>query len=207
MLDSLEFEFKIKPTTDSELNHYVVEFCGEALYWDDERGEDRDIGVIRGVRVDIARVRMDELDPGEIMDSISPDISDFRETVFDQGVCYLPRLNEGLSCDKPRCGGLVYISEVKVEPEFRGQGIGGELMRRMSELIDIEYCLIGLKAFPLSDDYGRARDEVEIQRVKHFYEKLGFEHAGKDFMLKDASQCHVMQKRLKAREALQNHQV
>lgn len=202
MLASLEFEFKIKPIIHPELSHYVVEFHGDALCWDDDLGEDRKIGVIRGIRVDIARVRVDGLDLSEIIDSISPDISDFRATVFDQGICYLPKLSGGEHCEKTRCGGLVYITEVKVEPKFRGQSIGGELMRRMSELIDIEYCLIGLKAFPLSDDYGQARDPAEVRRVKRFYEKLGFEHAGKDFMIKDASECYVMQKRLKAREFL-----
>lgn len=194
-VDTLEFEFSIRPFTDEELTHYIIEFLGKATLWDDEIGEAKQVGLIRGHRIDFAQARFDGLDSQKLVDSISPDISDFMTTVFPGGECYLSDKDPDNVCPKKKCSGLIYIDEIRVEPEYRNRGTGAELLRRMSEMIDLEACMIGLKAFPLSDNYGATRDPEEIRRVKRFYEKLDFIHAGADFMIKDASYCGVMKKR------------
>ncbi len=200
MSEPLEFEFIVKPVADEETAPYVIEFTGRAMQWDDDEATEVEVGVIRGHRIDLAAARVDGVDIGALMDSISPDISDFRATVFHGGICYLPGEGNDSSCPQPQCDSLVYIDEVLVKPELRGQGIGMSLMKQMSLTIDIEHALIGLKAFPLSQDYGRDRDPEEIKRVKRFYEKLGFVHAGKDYMVKNADNCYAMKKRLQWRK-------
>lgn len=195
LLETLEFEFSIKPFTDEELTHYVIEFVGKAILWDDDLGEDRVVGVIRGHRIDFAQARFDGMNPQKLADSISPDISDFMLNVFPDGECYVSDNQPGNTCPKKKCSGMIYIDEIMVEPEYRSQGIGAELLKRMSEMIDLEACMIGLKAFPLSENYGEKRDPEEIRRVKQFYERLEFVHVGGDYMIKDASYCGVMKKR------------
>jgi GNAT superfamily N-acetyltransferase len=96
---------------------------------------------------------------------------------------------------------LVFIAELKVKKLYRGQGIGSALLRRMGSMIDLSNCLIGLKAFPLTDDYGKAAKAEEIAQVKHFYELHNFTHAGGEFMVKDARLCDVMKKKLAHRRA------
>lgn len=199
MPESLEFEFIVKPVADEEQASYVLEFIGRAMQWDDDEATEVEVGTIRGHRIDFAAARADQVDIATLMDSISPDISEFRATVFYDGMCYLPVSGECSTCSQPQCDSLVYIDEVLVTEARRGQGIGHELMKQMSLTINIEHALIGLKAFPLSQDFGRERDAEEIARVKHFYETLGFMHVGKDYMAKNADTCYAMQKRLQWR--------
>ena len=193
--DQLEYEFSIKPFQDEELTHYVMEFLGKAIFWDDELGEDKVIGTIRGHRIDFAQARFDGLNAEQLTDSVSPDLSDFMTRVFPEGECYLSDGDPKNVCPRKKCSGLIYIDEIQVEPAYRSRGIGTELLKRMSEMIDLEACMIGLKAFPLTENYGETRDPEAIRRVKQFYERLGFVHAGADYMIKDASYCGVMKKR------------
>ena len=129
------------------------------------------------------------------MDSISPGLSDFMAVVFPGGECYLSDGDKNTVCPKKKCSGLIYIDEIQVAPEYCSRGIGTELLRRMSEMIDHKACMIGLKAFPLSENYGENRDPEDIRRVKQFYERLDFIHASDDYLVKDASYCGVMKKR------------
>ncbi|HFD87951.1 MAG TPA: N-acetyltransferase [Gammaproteobacteria bacterium] len=201
IVEPLEFEFVVKPIADEETAPYVLEFTGRAMQWDDDEATEVEVGVIRGHRIDLAAARADQVDIGALMDAISPDISDFRATVFHGGICYLPGATSDSSCPQPQCDSLVYIDEVLVKPDLRGQGIGQTLMKQMSLMIDIEHALIGLKAFPLSQDYGSEREPEQIRMVKNFYEKMGFVHAGKDYMVKNADNCYAMKKRLQWRNS------
>jgi GNAT superfamily N-acetyltransferase len=199
MGEPLEFEFIVRPVADEAQSPYVLEFTGRALQWDDDEATEVEVGTIRGHRIDFAAARADGVDIATLMDSISPDISDFRATVFHDGICYLPVSGQDSSCPQPQCDSLVYVDEVLVRADRRGEGIGHELMKQMGLTIDIEHALIGLKAFPLSQEYGSERDPEEIRRVKRFYESLGFMHAGKDYMVKNADTCYAMKKRLQWR--------
>ena len=87
----------------------------------------------------------------------------------------------------------MYIDEFIVEPSHRRQGVGTHLFPRTSESIDLEYCVIGLKAFPISQQPGAPRSAQEIDRVKQFYGRLGFHPVGQAFMITDASQCGTKQ--------------
>jgi GNAT superfamily N-acetyltransferase len=195
MTEALEFEWVLRPDSHPGIEHYVLHFRGEARAWDDDAGEEVLIGRIVGYRVDLALARHDGISMDELLDSISHDITAFRDTAFADSNCYVPLHH--VESDQPRqhCECLVYINEVIVEPSHRGQGVGTQLFQRMSESIDLEYCVIGLKAFPISQQPGAPRSAEEIDRVKQFYGRLGFHPVGQDFMIKDASQCGTKQKR------------
>jgi len=90
----------------------------------------------------------------------------------------LPNKNNELS----ECESLVFIDRLYIEPELSGHGLGSELMRRMSQMIDVENTLIGLKAYPIKEEYDSVRSAVSIQKVRNFYARLGFKHYGDDFM-------------------------
>ncbi|MCP4993819.1 MAG: GNAT family N-acetyltransferase [Gammaproteobacteria bacterium] len=198
VLDDLEYEFCLRPDNDPELGHYVLKFRGHALVYDDELGDERRVAQISGYRLDLGAASVDGIDQNTLLDSVTPEISDFSSTVFKHEGCHYPKNDE---TGELECDGLVYVDEIKVEPEFRSSGIGKELLKRMSETIDLEHCVVGLKAFPISQDVGVAMPESDIERVKHFYEKLGFERVGGEFMIKDARQCYSMKKRSAWRRA------
>ena len=193
MFTELEFEFVIKPYATAELSDYVLEFTGKAMLWDDELGEDVKVASMRGHRIDLAAAQNDGGDIQQIFESLYPDIIEFERTIFSDDSCWLGEPNQYGELIECRC--LVYIDELVVDSKHRSQGIGSGMMKRMSQMIDLEDCLVGLKAFPLSDDYGRKRSIEEIERLRKFYHKLGFVHAGKHFFEKDGNQCAAPKKR------------
>jgi GNAT superfamily N-acetyltransferase len=95
--------------------------------------------------------------------------------------------------------GLVYISELWVEPDFRGRGVGTALLYRLGATIDLAHCLIALKALPLRADHAQISTADEIDRVKRFYAKNGFAQAQGEYAIKDARLCEAIKKRLAAR--------
>lgn len=196
--DDLDFEFSLKPNPDEELGQYVLGFWGKAIYWDDA-GEDRVVGEISGHRLDIALAVHDGFEPSLLFDSIVPEIADFAETVLRNKSCILP---ESADAEVPQadCECLVFISELKVDLSHRGQGLGSALLRRMGRMIDLTNCLIALKAFPLADELGKPAEPEEIARVKRFYERHNFIHAGGEFMIKDARLCDAMRKKMALRK-------
>ncbi len=201
MLEDLEYQFTIKPLPDPELGHYVLEIEGKVVGWDDDEGREREVGHMRVHRVDLALARYDQIDMADLLDSITPDIAAFRDTAFHNGVCYLPGSRSDSSEPRLLCDCLVFVDEIEIDPALRSQGIGSEFFRRMSEMIDLENCIVGLKAYPLSRNYGEQRRPDDIQRVKQFYERLGFRHIGSDFMVKDGRECGAMRKRTAVRQA------
>ena len=62
-------------------------------------------------------------------------------------------------------------------------------------MIDMENGMIALKAFPIPDNpdeidsHEVPRTPEEIEKVKQFYQHLGFERVEDDFMIKDARTC------------------
>jgi len=200
MTESLEFEWVLRPDSNPGIEHYVLHFRGEARAWDDDAGEEVLVGRIAGHRVDLALARHDGISLDELLDSISHDITEFRDTAFADSNCYVPLPHVESSQPRQHCECVVYIDEVIVDPTHRGKGIGTELFHRMSESIDLEYCVIGLKAFPISKEPGAPRSAEEIDRVKQFYVRLGFHPVGQDYMIKDASQCGTKQKRTALRK-------
>ncbi len=189
----LEYEFLIKPDINPELSHYVLEFSGRATCWDDEAGEDRDVAKMRGHRIDLALARHDGVDIDELFESLYPDILEFEATTFRDSTCWLTEPDP--SGHPVECACLVYIDELVVAEDYRSNGIGTGMMKRMTEVIDLEDCLVGLKAFPISSEYGRKRSTEELQRLRAFYHQLGFVHAGKHFFEKDGNKCYAPQKR------------
>jgi len=197
--EQLEYEFSLKPNPDEVLGQYVLGFLGKAVYWDDV-GEEHTVGELRGHRIDLASAAHDGHDPALLFDSVVPEISDFAETVLNNSECILPESPDE-SIERAECECLVFISELMVDETHRGHGVGSALLRRMGTMIDLTNCLIALKAFPLSDDYGKAAQPEEIARIKRFYERHNFIHAGGEFMIKDARLCDAMKKKLARRRA------
>lgn len=194
--DSIEYRFSLKPNPDPELGHYVMEFTGEAIYWDEELGEERVVAELEGYRLDLAGAIVDHLDQQQLLESVNPEISDFAEVVFNgQGCRFIDPASGALDRNRP-CDGLVYIHRILVDPAMRGQNIGTQLIRRIGEMLNVENCLIGLKAWPIAEDGVPVKDPLQVARVKAFYQQLGFQPVAGDFMVKEGGQCESMRKRL-----------
>ena len=200
MTEPLEFEWVLRPDSHPGIEHYVLHFRGEARAWVDEVGEVTLVGKIAGHRVDLALARHDEFGMDELLESISHGVAEFKNVAFADNNCFVPLPYAKSKDPQHHCECLVYVDEVVVTPGHRGQGIGTKLFQRMSETIDLENCVIGLKAFPIAEPPGAIRSAEEIDRVKQFYIRLGFHPVGEDYMIKDASQCDTKLKRTALRE-------
>ncbi len=196
--EDIEYEFTLKPDADEELGQYILHFHGWARIWDDTALEEVKIAEIEGLRLDLASAHADGYNDDALLEQISSDISDFSEVVLHHQNCMVAK---GIDTDeKIECGCLVFINEIKVDENYRGHGLGSNLLRRLPSMIDVSDCLLALKAFPLADEYGQPTDPEKIKRIKHFYEQLGFQHVGGEFMTKDARLCEAMRKRLMGRK-------
>ena len=198
----LEFEFSLKPDEDAEFSHCLLHFVGKAIQWDDDTAEDIVVGTITGHRLDLATARAMRIDFQHFLESVSSQLSDMGQRVFDgEGTCML-EADEIDGTRAKECDCLVYVEEIIVHPEHRGEHIGTYLFQRMSESIDMENGLVALKAYPISGELESTdtpRTEEEIAQVKHFYERLGFTHTIDNFMVKDARHCAAQKKRRDAK--------
>lgn len=198
----LEFEFSLKPDENAEFSHLLLHFTGKAIQWDDDTAEDVVVGTITGHRLDLATSRAMNIDFQYFLESVSSQVSDLGQQVFDgEGTCML-EANEIDGTSAMECDCLVYVEEIIVHPEHRGELIGTYLFQRMSESIDMENALVALKAYPISGELestSTPRTKEEIAQVKHFYERLGFTHTIDDFMVKDARDCVAQKKRREAK--------
>ena len=79
----LEFEFSLKPDDDAELSHCLLHFVGRAIQWDDDTAEDIVVGTIKGHRLDLATARAMKIDFQYFLDSVSSQLSDMGQRVFD----------------------------------------------------------------------------------------------------------------------------
>ena len=197
----LEFEFSLKPDEDAEFSHCLLHFVGKAIQWDDDTAEDIVVGTITGHRLDLAASRAMKVDFQHFLESVSSQLSDLGQQVFNgEGTCMLKDVEINGTGAK-ECDCLVYVEEIIVHPEHRGEHIGTYLLQRMSESIDMENGLVALKAYPISgalEFTDTPKTEEEIAQVKHFYERLGFTHSLDDFMVKDARHCAAQKKRREA---------
>ena len=197
----LEFEFSLKPDEDAEFSHCLLHFVGKAIQWNDDTAEDIVVGTIMGHRLDLATSRGMKIDFQHFLESVSSQLSDLGQRVFNgEGTCMLKAVDiDGTSVKECDC--LVYVEEIIVHPEHRGERIGTYLLQRMSESIDMENGLVALKAYPISGELESTdtpKTEEEIAQVKHFYERLGFTHSIDDFMVKDARHCAAQKRRREA---------
>lgn len=201
ILSELEFEFSIKPSEMDDLSHLLIEFNGHALYWDDN-AEERVIAKLKGHRIDLSVARNNYNDIQELFDSISPEISDLGNHIVKNNTCYVECCSRDEE-EKTPCGSLVYIDELVVEPEFRNRSIGTEMLKRMSEVVDMNKTLVALKAFPIVDPENEQRTPELKNQLKRFYGKLGFRHSGEHYMVKDARDCHAQRRRALAEAGIE----
>lgn len=188
----LEFEFSIKPSDIEEFSSILLEFNGNAITWDDD-AEEITVARIKGHRVDIALARQTYDDLQELFDSVSHEISDLGAHIISNNNCFV----ECCSKDEPEttpCSSLVYIENLWVDPAYRNRSIGTEMLKRMSQVVDLNNALVALKAFPIMDDEEERTPELKKQ-LKHFYSKLGFRHSGEHYMVKDARDCYAQRMR------------
>lgn len=196
ILQDLEFEFSLKPSDMDGFSHLLVDFNGQATTWDDN-AEEKVVARLKGHRLDLASARRKFKDIQEVFDSISPEISDLGSHIVSDNECYV----ECCSKDEPEktpCGSLVYIDELVVDPDYRNRSIGTEMLKRMSEIVDMNKTLVALKAVPILDDKVEIRTPELKKQLKHFYSKLGFRHSGEHYMVKDARDCHAQRVRAMA---------
>ncbi len=200
ILPELEFEFSIKPSDIEEFSELLLDFEGQAVFWDDD-AEEKVVARLKGHRLDISRARESFDDIRELFDSISPEISDLGSYIISDNNCFV----ESFSKDEPEktpCASLVYIDELMVEPEYRNRNIGTEMLKRMSQVVDMNKSLVALKAYPITDDKFEERTPELKKQLKHFYSKLGFHHSGEHYMVKDARDCHAQRMRALAEEGV-----
>ncbi|MCW9012402.1 MAG: GNAT family N-acetyltransferase [Gammaproteobacteria bacterium] len=194
-LDDIEFEFSLKPSKDPEFSHYLLHFSGKATGWDDDANDEIIIGEISGHRLDLSAARAAKVNFQDFLESVSSEVADLGDSVFHgQSTCMLDASVKD-KIQKAECDCIIYIDTLLVNPAHRGKRIGTTLLRRLSEMIDMENGLIALKAYPIPDDPDAVIDDVEpktpaeIEKVKKFYEHLGFERVEDDYMIKDARTC------------------
>ncbi len=203
-LPELEFEFSLKPSDIEEFSDLLLDFEGKAVIWDDD-AEEKVVARIKGHRLDISRARESFDDIQELFDSISPEISDLGSHIISNNNCFV----ESFSKDEPEltpCASLVYIEELKVEPEYRNRSIGTEMLKRMSQVVDMNKTLVALKAVPIVDDEFEERTPELKKQLKGFYSKLGFRHSGEHYMVKDARDCYTQRMRALAEEGVRQAQ-
>ena len=200
ILPELEFEFSIKPSDIEEFSHLLLDFKGQAVLWDDD-AEEKVVARLKGHRLDISRARESFDDIQELFDSISPEISDLGSHIISDNNCFVESFSKD-ELEKTPCASLVYIDELLVEPEYRNRNIGTEMLKRMSQVVDMNKTLVALKAFPIIDDKFEERTPELKKQLKHFYSKLGFRHSGEHYMVKDARDCHAQRMRSLAEEGV-----
>jgi predicted GNAT family N-acyltransferase len=69
------------------------------------------------------------------------------------------------------------------------------MLKRMSQVIDLNRSLVALKAFPITDEESKACSLDAKEQLKHFYNRLGFRHSGEHYMVKDARDYHTQRMR------------
>ncbi|MBC8509388.1 MAG: GNAT family N-acetyltransferase [Chloroflexi bacterium] len=199
-LSALEFEFSMKPSDTEEFSHLLVDFKGKAIIWDDDADE-KPVAQLKGHRLDLSIARKSFVKLQDLFDSISPEIADLGMYIITDNNCYIECCSKD-EIEKTPCSSLVYIDELVVEPEYRNRGVGTEMLKRMSEIVDMNKTLVALKAFPIVDDDTKARSPDLKKQLKHFYSKIGFRHSGEHYMVKDAKDCHAQRRRALAEEGV-----
>ncbi len=200
-LTELEFEFSLKPSDTEEFSELLVDFKGQAVIWDDD-AEEKVIAQLKGHRLDLAIARRNYDDIQELFDSISPEISDLGSHIVSNNNCFVECCSKQQD-EKTPCESLVYIDELVVEKEFRNRKIGTEMLKRMSQIVDMNKTLVALKAYPIIDKETEERTPELKKQLKHFYSKLGFHHSGEHYMVKDARDCHAQRVRALAEEGVE----
>jgi hypothetical protein len=79
------------------------------------------------------------------------DDDDFLDVIISNNNCYIECYSRGESEQTP-CGSLAYIDELFVEPGYGNRKIGTEILKRMSQIIDMNRTMVALYAFPIVDD-------------------------------------------------------
>jgi ribosomal protein S18 acetylase RimI-like enzyme len=202
LISELEFEFSIKPSEIEDFSHLLIEFNGNAIFWDDD-AEERVIARLKGHRIDLSVARKNFDNIQELFDSISPEISDLGNHIVQNNTCYVECCSKDED-EKTPCSSLVYIDELVVEPEFRNRKIGTEMLKRMSEIVDMNKTLVALKALPIIDKEVEQRTPALKKQLKRFYSKLGFRHSGEHYMVKDARDCHAQRRRALAEAGIED---
>ncbi len=200
VLTDLEFEFYLKPSDIGELSHLLIDIRGQAILWDDNADE-KVIAWLKGHRLDIASARHSYHDIRDLFDSISPEISDLGAQIIRDKDCYVECCSEDEEEQTP-CGSLVYINELIVEPEYQNRQIGTEMLKRMSEVVDMNKTLVALKAVPIVTYKNEKRSPELKEKLQRFYTRLGFRKLGDRYMVKDARDCYAQQIRALAREGI-----
>lgn len=200
IVSELEFEFSIKPSEIEEFSQFLVDFNGKAIYCD-ENADEKVVARLKGQRLDLSTAREYHKDLQELFDCISAEISDLGTHILTNNECYTECCSRDEE-EKTPCAALVYIEELVVEKAFRSKSVGREMLKRMSQVLDLNNALVALKAMPILDKDMEKRTPEQIKQLKHFYSKLGFRHSGEHFMVKDARDCHAQRKRALAQEGI-----
>lgn len=200
ILTDLEFEFSLRPSDNQEMDNLLVDFKGQAIIWDDD-AEEKVVASLKGHRLDLSSARKTYSNIQELFDSISPEISDLGLHIISNNNCFIECCSKDEG-QQTACGSLVYIDELIVEQNFRNRSIGTEMLKRMSQIVDMNKTLVALKAVPILDDQRERRTDALKNQLRHFYSKLGFRQTGEHYMVKDARECYAQRTRALAQEGI-----
>ncbi len=200
ILSDLEFEFYLRPSDMDEFSHLLVDFKGQAISWSDD-AEEMVVAQLKGHRLDLSTARKSFKNIQELFDSISPEISDLGAHIISNNNCFVECCSKD-EIEKTPCSSLVYIDELVVDQAFRNRSIGTEMLKRMSQIVDMNKTLVALKALPIMDEELELRTPERKKQLKHFYSKLGFRHSGEHYMVKDARDCHAQRARALAEDGV-----
>lgn len=201
-MEGVRYELALRPRGEGAQGRSVLAFEGTARWWDEGRGGVRRVGEIRGYRLDLLAAEEGALDQRQLLRGVSAEIAEFADRVLGEGPCELPPLPDA-GDEQPRaCECILYLTELWVEADLRGRGIGSALLSQLGATLDLTDCLLAVKAAPLASDYPEPVTPAETERVRRFYLTKGFKPVGEGFMVKDARQCESIRRRLAARARL-----
>lgn len=193
LIESLDFEFSLKPSMLEEFSDYILDFEGYARHWED--ADDEPAGYLKGHRIDLVSARKDFDLMQDLLDCISPEISDLGKHIIRNNHCYIECCSKDEK-EETDCASIVYIDEIMVKPEYRSRGIGRTLLKRMSQTLDMNRSLVALKAYPIADDHQPHHcDNWELEQLESFYKRLGFRNSAEHYMVKDARDCYAQRTR------------
>jgi GNAT superfamily N-acetyltransferase len=187
----IRFEMEL-PGDDSEPDAYIRTYHGTIMGWPDD-DEDalnptKEFGTVTVKLVERDRVINDGESLLEVMDCDSAELCEMYEDLVGEGTAeWKDSVRELLDENRAMYPHFMLIELIELKPQYRGRGIGPEVMLRLIQTLGSSCDLIACKPFPLQysgwegkPDKVKMDTEAERARkiawfkVQGIWEKTGF---------------------------------
>ena len=172
------FELNVDEITDAD--GYFAEITGRLKVFDGEIEEEVNIGEFKGFRI----VPYSKTGGGEV--SLFYDLDMYSATAefmtlfkCDEYNLWNDQVVQRFPDIEAFCSGIFILSEVKIKPQFRGQGHFVGFLQGLTSLMNLQ--VVVLKSYPLqwelhSDciDMPKGNKRKDFKSLNTYYEKLGF---------------------------------